>query len=65
MFAYEIAEEAGISRKRASSILFRLTGKTPSLVKRKGWRRRTDFPRIELMFSRGYLYYVRLDQLKA
>lgn len=65
LFASEIAEEAGISRKRVSSILFRLTGRTPPLVKRKGWRRRTDSPRTELMFSRGYLYYTRLDQLKT
>jgi len=65
LFASEIAEEAGISRKRASGILFRLTGRTPPLVRRKGWRRRTDSPRTELMFSRGYLYYSRLDQLKA
>lgn len=65
MFAYEIAERAEISRKRASSILFRLTSKMPSLVKRKVWRRQTDSPRTELIFSRGYLYYARLDYLEA
>lgn len=65
LFPAEIAEKAAISERRVISILFRITNNKVTKVHKSGWRNKKDTGREEQRFKKGYLYYLKLEQLKS
>jgi len=62
LFPDEIAEQLNLKRRKVTSALFTLSAS--KRVHKSGWVK-SDDSRRERVFDRGWLYYIRIEQLSA